>query len=106
MVIGLFHYVFLSMVLFLIGIFGILLNRKNLISLIMSVEIIFLSININFISFSNVLNDFKGQFFVLLVLVVSASEIAVVLTALVIYFKNHNNTINTDDLSELRGIEK
>lgn len=103
MEIGLFHYILLSMILFLIGIFGIFLSKRNLISLIMSIEIIFLAVNMNFVIFSNLWNDFKGQFFVLFILTVSASEIAVVLSAIIIYFKNHNNSIDVDQLSNTRG---
>ena len=102
MEITIFHYLALSGVVFLIGIFGIFLNRKSIISLIMSIEVILLAININFIVFSSYWNDFKGQIFVLFILTVSAAEIAVALVALVIYFNNRLTTI-VDDLTNLRG---
>ena len=97
------HYLALAGCLFLIGILGILLNRRNLISLIMSIELIALSININFVSFSNYLNDIKGQVFVLFVLTVAASEIAVMLAALVVYFGKNKNIWIDENISDLRG---
>ncbi len=103
MEITLLHYLALAGLLFLIGILGILLNRRNLISLIMSIELIALAININFISFSNYLNDIKGQVFVLFVLTVAASEIAIMLAALVIYFSKNKNIWIDDNVSDLRG---
>ena len=103
MEITLLHYLALAGALFLIGILGILLNRRNLISLIMSIELIALAININFVSFSNYLNDIKGQVFVLFVLTVAASEIAVMLAALVIYFSKNKNIWIDDNISDLRG---
>jgi NADH-quinone oxidoreductase subunit K len=103
MEITLLHYLILSTILFLIGIFGLFLNSKNLISIIMSIEVIFLAVNINFITFATFWNDFKGQFFVLFILTVSASEIAIALVALVLHLKNHNIAINVDDLNTLRG---
>lgn len=102
MEITIFHYLILSGIIFLIGIFGIFLNRKSIISLIMSIEVILLAININFIVFSSYWNDFKGQIFVLFILTVSAAEIAIALVALVIYFNNRSTTI-VDDLNNLRG---
>ncbi|MCL2567240.1 MAG: NADH-quinone oxidoreductase subunit NuoK [Alphaproteobacteria bacterium] len=102
MEITIFHYLMLSGLVFLIGVFGIFLNRKSIISLIMSVEVIFLAININFIIFASYWNDFKGHVLVLFILTVSAAEIAIALVALVIYFNNRHTTI-VDDLSNLRG---
>jgi NADH-quinone oxidoreductase subunit K len=102
MEITIFHYLVLSGIVFLIGIFGIFLNRKSIICLIMSIEVILLAININFIVFSSYWSDFKGQIFVLFILTVSAAEIAVALVALVIYFNNRSTTI-VDDLTNLRG---
>lgn len=97
-----FHYLILSGIIFLIGVFGIFLNRKSIISLIMAVEVILLSININFIVFSSYWNDFKGQIFVLFIFTVAAAEIALALVALVIYFNNKSTTV-VDDLNDLRG---
>lgn len=103
MEITLLHYLILSTILFLIGMLGLFLNSKNLISIIMSIEVMFLAVNINFITFATFWNDFKGQFFVLFILTVSASEIAVALIALVLYFKNTQSSINVDNLTTLRG---
>ncbi|MDR0484086.1 MAG: NADH-quinone oxidoreductase subunit NuoK [Alphaproteobacteria bacterium] len=102
MEITIFHYLILSGLVFFIGIFGIFLNRKSIVSLIMSVEVIFLAININFIIFSNYWSDFKGQIFVLFILTVSATEIAIALVALIVYFNSRFTTV-VDDLSNLRG---
>ncbi|MFL1781078.1 NADH-quinone oxidoreductase subunit K [Candidatus Hepatincolaceae symbiont of Richtersius coronifer] len=97
MTISLFHYIMLSGIIFLIGVLGIFLNRKSIISLIMSVEIILLAININFVAFANFWNDLKGQIFVLFILAVSAAEIAVALAAIVTYFNNRSSNW-VDDL--------
>ncbi len=102
MMVGMFHYLILSSIIFFIGIFGILLNKRNILSLIMSIEIILLSVNINFVLFSNYWNNFSGHVFVLFILTVSASEIAVVLAALSVYF-NHRSNIWIDDLTNLKG---
>jgi NADH-quinone oxidoreductase subunit K len=99
---SLFFYVALSCIIFLIGIFGIFLSRKSIISLIMSIEVILLSININFVAFANYWNNFTGHVFILFILSVSAAEIAVVLIALVLYFNNRSN-IWVDDLTQLRS---
>lgn len=100
--IGLLHYMVLSSIILFIGIFGLFLNRKSIISLILSVEIIILAININFVAFANYWGDFKGQIFVLFTLTVSASEVAIVLVALVQYF-NKKSSVWVDDLSNLKG---
>lgn len=96
------HYIILSTIVFLIGTFGIFMNRKSIISLIMSIEIILLSVSINFITFSSYWSNFKGQIFVLFILTISAAEIAVALAALVVYYNNKSN-IWADDLTTLKG---
>ena len=99
---SLLYYIILSSIIFLIGVFGIFLSKKSIMSLIMSIEVILLSININFIAFANYWNDFTGHIFVLFILTVSASEIAVALIGLVLYFNSRSN-IWVDDLNSLRG---
>ena len=99
---SLLYYIGLSSIVFLIGVFGIFLSRKSIMSLIMSVEVILLAININFIAFANYWNDFAGHIFVLFILTVSASEIAVALIGLVLYFNSRSN-IWVDELNSLRG---
>ncbi len=102
MEINIFHYLVLSGIIFFIGVFGIFFNKKSIISLIMSIEVILLAVNINFIVFSSYWSDFKGQIFVLFILTVSAAEISLLLVALVVYFNNRSTTM-VDDLNNLRG---
>jgi NADH-quinone oxidoreductase subunit K len=97
-----FHYVMLSALIFVLGICGIFLNRKNIITLLMSIELILLSANINFVAFSVSLGDLTGQIFTILVLTVAAAEAAIGLAILVIFFRN-SATIDVDDIRELRG---
>ena len=96
------HYLFLSTLLFVIGVCGIFLNRKNIITILMSLELILLSVNINFVAFSVYLNDLTGQIFAMLVLTVAAAEAAIGLAILVIYYRNRAS-INVDDISTLKG---
>ena len=96
------HYLILSAVLFSIAMAGIFLNRKNLIVLLMSVELMLLSVNINFIAFSHYLNDIAGQMFVFFILAVAAAEAAIGLAILVVLFRN-TRTIHVDDLDSLKG---
>lgn len=96
------HYIILSALIFVIGICGIFLNRKNIITLLMSIELILLSVNINFVAFSVALGDLTGQIFTMLVLTVAAAEAAIGLAILVIFFRN-SGTIDVDDIRELRG---
>lgn len=100
--IGIMHYVMLSTLLFVIGVCGIFLNRKNIITLLMSIELILLSVNINLVAFSVALGDLTGQVFTMLVLTVAAAEAAIGLAILVIFFRNRG-TIDVDDIRELRG---
>jgi len=96
------HYVLLSSFIFVVGVCGIFLNRKNIIVILMSIELILLSVNINFVAFSVWLQDLTGQIFTLLVLTVAAAEAAIGLAILVVYFRNRAS-INVDDIRTLKG---
>ncbi len=100
--IGISHYVMLATLLFVIGICGIFLNRKNIITLLMSVELMLLAVNINFVAFSVSLHDLAGQIFTMLVLTVAAAEAAIGLAILVVYFRNRSS-IDVEDISSLKG---
>jgi len=102
MTVGLTHYLVLSAILFTIGLFGFFLNRRNLIILLMSVELILLSANMNFIAFSSWFGDTAGQVFVFFVLTVAAAEAAIGLAILVLLFRSLN-TINVEKLDHLKG---
>lgn len=96
------HFITLSTILFCIGISGIFLNRKNIISLLMSIELMLLSVNISFVAFSSFLQDLNGQIFAIFVLTVAAAEAAIGLAILVIYFSNRHN-IEIDGISSMNG---
>ena len=96
------HFLILSSLLFLIGVFGIFLNRKNVIIILMSIEIILLAVNINFVSFSYFLGDLTGQIFSLFVLTVAAAEAAIGLAILVCFFRN-KGSIAVDDANVMKG---
>ncbi|MDC8446035.1 MAG: NADH-quinone oxidoreductase subunit NuoK [Nitrosomonas sp.] len=96
------HYLVLGAILFAIGIVGIFLNRKNLIIILMSIELMLLAVNINFVAFSHYLQDISGQVFVFFILTVAAAEAAIGLAILVVLFRNLR-TINVDDLDRLKG---
>jgi NADH-quinone oxidoreductase subunit K len=100
--IGLGHYLTLAAVLFTIGIFGIFLNRKNVIVILMSIELILLAVNINFVAFSAFLGDLVGQVFALLVLTVAAGEAAIGLAIIVVYFRNRGS-IAVEDINLMKG---
>ena len=100
--IGLQHYLVVSTILFVMGVLGIFINRKNIIVILMSVELILLSVNINFVAFSSFLNDIVGQVFALLVLTVAAAEAAIGLAILVVYFRNRG-TIAVEDINMMKG---
>jgi NADH-quinone oxidoreductase subunit K len=102
MAIGLGHYLAVGAILFVLGIFGVLLNRKNIIVILMSVELILLAVNLNLVAFSANLQDLTGQVFAMLVLTVAAAEAAIGLAILVIYFRNRGS-IEVDDVSTLKG---
>lgn len=102
MEIGLTHYLTVAAMLFTIGIFGIFLNRKNVIIILMSVELILLAVNINFVAFSSYLNDITGQIFTMFILTVAAGEAAIGLAILVIYYRNRG-TIAVEDIHLMKG---
>jgi NADH-quinone oxidoreductase subunit K len=99
---GLTHSLILGALLFTISVVGIVLNRKNLIVLLMAIELMLLAVNMNFIAFSHHLNDLQGQVFVFFILTVAAAESAIGLAILVVLFRNVRS-INVDDLNSLRG---
>ena len=96
------HYLTVAAVLFVIGIFGLFLNRKNIIILLMSIELMLLSVNINLVAFSYFLNDLVGQIFTLFVLTVAAAEAAIGLAILVSFFRNRG-TIAVEDVNVMKG---
>lgn len=100
--IGLGHYLTLAAILFTLGVFGIFLNRKNVIIILMSIELILLSVNINLVAFSAHLGDLVGQVFALFVLTVAAGEAAIGLAILVVYFRNHGS-IAVEDIHSMKG---
>ena len=100
--IGLGHYLTVAAILFTLGVFGIFLNRKNIIIILMSIELILLAVNINFVAFSAQLNDLAGQVFALLILTVAAAEAAIGLAILVIFYRNRG-TIAVEDVNQLKG---
>jgi len=101
-VISLSHYLILGAVLFAISVVGIFLNRKNVIILLMAIELMLLAVNMNFVAFSHFLEDSAGQVFVFFILTVAAAESAIGLAILVVLFRNLR-TINVDDLDKLKG---
>ena len=102
MAVGLGHFLAVAAVLFVLGVFGILLNRKNVIVILMSVELMLLAVNLNLIAFSAHLADLTGQVFTMMVLTVAAAEAAIGLAIVVVYFRNRG-TIEVDDISTLKG---
>jgi NADH-quinone oxidoreductase subunit K len=102
MTIGLAHYLTVAAILFTLGIFGIFLNRKNVIIILMSIELMLLAVNINFVAFSMSLNDLVGQVFAMFVLTVAAAEAAIGLAIIVVYFRNRG-TIAVEDVNLMKG---
>ena len=102
MVIGLSNYLWVAAILFTIGVVGIFLNRKNIIIILMSIELILLAVNLNFVAFSSYLGDLVGQVFALFVLTVAAAEAAIGLAILVVYFRNRG-TIAVEDVNMMKG---
>ncbi|MGJ0454683.1 MAG: NADH-quinone oxidoreductase subunit NuoK [Methylocystis sp.] len=100
--IGLTHYLVVAAVLFTLGVAGIILNRKNIIVILMSVELILLAVNLNFVAFSQSLTDLTGQVFALFVLTVAAAEAAIGLAILVAFYRNRG-TIAVEDINSLKG---
>ena len=102
MVIGLSHYLTVAAMLFTLGVFGIFINRKNVIVILMSVELILLAVNLNLVAFSAFLGDLVGQVFALLVLTVAAAEAAIGLAILVVYYRNRGS-IAVEDINMMKG---
>ena len=100
--IGLTHYLSVAAILFTIGVLGIFLNRKNIILMLMAIELILLAVNINLVAFSAFLGDLVGQVFAMFVLTVAAAEAAIGLAILVIFFR-HRGSIAVDDVNRMRG---
>ena len=100
--IGLGHYLTLAAIIFTIGVVGIFLNRKNIIVILMSIELILLAVNINLVSFSIFINDLSGQIFTLFILTVAAAEAAIGLAIIVVYFRN-TGSIQVEDISSMKG---
>ncbi len=100
--IGLFHFLVLSALMLVVGLCGIFMNRKNIIVIMMSIELILLSVNINLVAFSAYLQDLVGQVFTIFILTVAAAEAAVGLAILVAYYRNKGN-IRVEDMREMQG---
>jgi len=100
--IGLAHYLTVGAILLVLGVFGIFLNRKNVIVILMSIELILLAVNLNFVAFSSWLDDLTGQIFAMFVLTVAAAEAAIGLAIVVIYFRNRGS-IEVEGISTLKG---
>ena len=96
------HYLVLGAIIFTIGVFGIFINRKNVIIILMSIELLLLAVNINLVAFSAFLNDMVGQVFVMFVLTVAAAEVSIGLAILVVY-NRLRGTIEVDDISQMKG---
>lgn len=96
------HYLILSTILFVIGVCGIFINRKSIITILMSIELMLLAVNINFVTFSVVLNDYYGQIFTVFILTVAAAEAAIGLAILVVYFRNKGD-IDVESVKAMKG---
>lgn len=96
------HYLVVSAIVFTLGVMGVFLNRRNIIIVLMSIELMLLAVNINFVAFSWFLKDLSGQVFSLFILTVAAAEAAIGLAILVVYFRNRS-TIKIDDLNQMKG---
>jgi NADH-quinone oxidoreductase subunit K len=102
MAVGLGHYLTVAAILFTLGVFGIFVNRKNVIVILMSIELILLAVNLNLVAFSAFLGDLTGQIFALLVLTVAAAEAAIGLAILVVFFRNRGS-IAVEDINLMKG---
>ena len=100
--IGLGHYLTLAAIIFSIGLAGVFLNRKNIIVILMCIELILLAVNINLVSFSIFINDLSGQIFTLFILTVAAAEAAIGLAIIVVYYRN-SGTIRVEEINKLKG---
>lgn len=96
------HYLILAAILFVVGVVGIFLNRKNIVILLMAIELMLLAVNINFIAFSHFLDDMAGQIFVFFILTVAAAEAAIGLAILIVLFRNRRS-IDVQDMDSLKG---
>ena len=96
------HYLFLSAIIFTLGVFGIFVNRKNVIVILMSIELILLSVNVNLVAFSVHLQNITGQIFALFILTVAAAEAAIGLAILVVFFRNRGS-IQVEDINSMKG---
>jgi NADH-quinone oxidoreductase subunit K len=96
------HYLILAAIIFVIGVCGLFINRKSIITILMSIELMLLAVNINLVAFSSHLNDLVGQIFTMLILTVAAAEAAIGLAILVVYYRN-TKSIHVEDISELKG---
>ena len=102
MIIDLVKYLTVASILFILGIWGIFLNRKNIVIMLMSIELILLAVNINLVSFSIFINDLTGQIFTLFILTVAAAEAAIGLAIIVVYYRN-SGTIRVEEIDRLKG---
>ena len=102
MTVGLGHYLSVAAILFMLGIFGIFLNRKNVIIILMSVELMLLAVNINLVAFAHFANDLVGQVFALFILTVAAAETAIGLAIIVVYYRNRGS-IAVEDVNMMKG---
>ena len=100
--VGLSHYLVLAALLFAVGLAGLVVARRNLITVLIAIEVLFLAININFVAFSSYLRDLVGQIFALFILTTAAAEIAIGLAIVVLYYRQHQ-TLDLDDMRRLRG---
>jgi len=100
--IGLGHYLTLGAIIFTIGVVGIFLNRKNIIVILMCIELILLAVNVNLVSFSIFINDLTGQIFALFILTIAAAEAAIGLAIIVVYYRN-SGTIRVEEINKLKG---
>ncbi|MBT4770657.1 MAG: NADH-quinone oxidoreductase subunit NuoK [Rhodospirillaceae bacterium] len=96
------HYLSVAAILFALGVFGIFLNRKNVIVILMSVELMLLAVNINMVAFSSFLHDLSGQIFAMFILTVAAAEAAIGLAIMIVYFRNRG-TIEVEDINVMKG---
>ena len=96
------QYLILSAILFVIGVYGVLQSRNNLLKILMSIEIMLLSVNINFVAFSNYLNDLSGQIFTIFILTVAAAETAIGLAILIVFFRK-TGSIDINDMNQMKG---
>ena len=102
MIVTLNHFLILGSIIFTLGVLGIFLNKKNVIVILMSLELILLSVNINFVAFSSYIGDLTGQVFAMFSLTVAAAEAAIGLAILVVYFRNRNS-IAVEDINQMKG---